>query len=381
MKKDYYHILGVNKDASPEQIKEAYRKLAHKHHPDKTGGDDKKFKEINEAYQALSNKEKRAQYDQFGDNFSNMGQGGFNNGGNPFEGFDFGGFRQGENINVNFGDLGDLGDIFETFFGGGVPGGRSAGKHNKRRGSDLEMIQEITLEEAFRGANKEISYETFVKCKNCNSTGYLEKEGFDKCSVCAGKGEIKEIKRTFFGQFAQVKICPKCAGSGKIPKKHCTQCSGLGKLKEKKVINFFIAPGINDGQIIKIAGAGEAGEKGAEAGDLYIRIKILPHHTFQRNGNDLHIKKEIALTDLLLNKKIEIPVISGGKINIEIPDGFYIQEKLAIPNEGMPKIDSSTGSLRAGHGRGNLFVEFKTKTNKKLNSKAKKLLEELEKEL
>ncbi len=375
MKKDYYHILGVNKDASPEQIKEAYRKLAHKHHPDKTGGDDKKFKEINEAYQILSNKEKRAQYDQFGDTFSNMGQGGFNGGGNPFGGFgfDFGGFRQGENINVNFGDFGDLGDIFETFFGGGHNAGRSAGWRNKRRGADLEMIQEITLEEAFRGANKEIAYNTSVKCKNCNGTGYLEKEGFDKCSTCDGKGEVKEIKKTFLGQFAQVRVCPKCEGFGKVPKKSCSQCSGSGKLKERKIVNFFIAPGINDRQIIKITGAGEAGEKGAESGDLYVRIKILPHHTFQRNGNDLYIKKEISLVDLLLNKKIEIPVISGGKINIEIPVGFYLQEKLAIPNEGMPKLDS--------HGRGNLFIEFKTKTNKKLSSKAKKLLEELEKEI
>ena len=371
MKKDYYQILGVNKDASPEQLKEAYRKLAHKHHPDKSGGDEKKFKEVNEAYQILSDKEKRAQYDQFGDSFSNMGQGG-NYGysqGNPFAGFDFGGFSQGGNMG---GDFGDIGDIFETFFGSGSGRGRSSAGR-KRKGSDLETAQEITLEEAFGGAKKEITYSAFIKCKTCSGLGYIEKEGTEKCSNCDGKGEIKEIKRTFLGQFAQVKVCPKCGGAGQIPKKTCSECSGSGKNKEKKTISFFIAPGISEGQIIKIAGAGEAGERGAESGDLYIRIKVIPHSIFKRNGNDLYIKREVGLTDLLLNKKIEIPVISGERINIEIPEGFYIQEKLAIPNEGMPKFE--------GRGRGNLYVEFRAKTPKKLSSKAKKLLEELENEL
>lgn len=368
MKKDYYQILGVNKDASPEQLKEAYRKLAHKHHPDKSGGDEKKFKEINEAYQILSNKEKRAQYDQFGDSFSNMGQGGGYgySQGNPFDGFSAG------NGSAFGGDFGDLGDIFETFFGGGGSRGRSSASR-KRKGADLETIQEIILEDAFGGANKEITYNVFVKCKSCSGLGYIEKEGLERCSNCDGKGEIKEIKRTFFGQFAQVKTCPKCEGAGQIPKKTCKECSSSGKIKERKTIGFFIAPGINDGQVIKIAGAGEAGEKGAESGDLYIRIKILPHPIFQRRENDLYIKREVGLTDVLLNKKIEIPVISGGKINIEIPEGFYIQEKLAVPNEGMPKSE--------GRGRGNLYIEFKTKTPRKLNSRAKKLLEDLEKEL
>lgn len=370
MKKDHYQTLGVNKNASPEQIKEAYRKLAHKYHPDKAGGDEKKFKEINEAYQVLSDKEKRAQYDQFGDTFSNMGQGGgySYSQGNPFAGFDFSGFGQG---NMS-GDFGDLGDIFETFFGGGSGRGRSSAGR-KRKGADLETIQEILLEEAFRGANKEITYNAFVKCKNCSGLGYIEKEGLEKCSNCDGKGEIKEIKRTFFGQFAQVRACLKCEGAGQIPKKICRECSGSGKIKERKTINFFIAPGTDDGQIIKIIGAGEAGEKGAEAGDFYIKIKMAPNPTFKRTGNDLYIKKEVSLIDVLLNKKIEIPVISGGKINIEIPEDFCLQEKLMVPNEGMPKTE--------GRGRGNLYIEFKTKTPKKISSKAKKILEELEKEI
>jgi molecular chaperone DnaJ len=300
-----------------------------------------------------------------------MGQGG-NYGysqGNPFSGFDFSGFGQGNNMG---GDFGDLGDIFETFFGGGSGRGRSSAGR-KRRGADLETIQEITLEDAFRGASKEITYNVSVKCKNCSGLGYIEKEGSEKCSACDGKGEIKEMKRTFFGQFAQVRVCPKCEGSGQIPKKTCKECSSSGKIREKKTISFLITPGINDGQIIKIIGAGEAGEKGAESGDLYVRIKVLPHSVFKRNGNDLYVKKEIGLTDILLNKKIEIPVISGGKINIEIPEGSYIQDKLAIPNEGMPKFE--------GRGRGNLYIEFRSKTPKKLNSKAKKLLEDLEHEI
>jgi len=368
MKKDYYQILGVNKNASQEQLKEAYRKLAHKYHPDKSGGDEKKFKEINEAYQILSNPEKRTQYDQFGDAFENMGRGGYSYAqGNPFAGFDFSGFTQG---NMN-GDFGDLGDIFETFFGGGAR--NKSGTRHKRRGADLQTIQEITLEEAFKGASKEIHYTVSVKCKNCSGIGYMEKEGLDKCTNCDGKGEIKEIKRTFFGQFSQVRACTKCEGLGKIPKKICHECSGSGILKEKKKLNFLIEPGISDGQIIRISNAGEAGEKGGETGDLYVRIKVLPHSVFHRMDNDLIIKKEVNLIDILLKKHIEIPIISGGKIKIEIPENFVLQERLAIPNEGMPK--------PGGRGRGNLFIEFKTKTPKKMNSKAQKILEELEKEL
>lgn len=300
MKKDYYQILGVNKGASAEEIKIAYRKLAHKHHPDKPGGDEKKFKEINEAYQILSNPEKRKQFDQFGDTFSNMGGGGFNAGQNPFGGFgfDFSGFNGGGNAGgFDFGEFGDLGDILESMFTG-------RRTRRPRKGASLEFIQEITLEEAFRGTDKKIGYH-----------------------ISSGK----------------------------------------------KDISFHIAPGINDGQVIKITGAGEVGEKGAEAGDLYVRIKIASHPLFRRMGNDLIVKKEVALTDILLNKKIEIPIISGGKINIEVPGGFSLQERLAIPDEGMPKLD--------GRGRGDLLVEFTTRTPKKINSKAKKILEDLEKEL
>ncbi|MBU4347971.1 DnaJ domain-containing protein [Patescibacteria group bacterium] len=369
MEKDYYQILGVNKSASQNEIKTSYRKLAHKYHPDKAGGNEKKFKEINEAYQVLSNKEKRGQYDQFGKTFDNMGQGGGFNyaGGNPFGGFgfDFGGSRQKEDFDIN--QFGNLGDIFETFFGGGRK------KTSKRRGADLEIIQEITLEESFQGANKQLIYNRFSKCKNCSGLGYIEKDGLDKCSNCEGSGEIREIKKTFFGQFAQTRICSKCNGLGQIPKKLCPSCSSSGKIQERKTLNFNIIAGIDNEQIIKIAEEGEVGEKGGPSGDLYIIIKIKPHSIFQRIKNDLYIEKSVSLTNLLLKKKIEIPTISGNKINIEIPDNFCIQEKLLVPNEGMSRLES--------RGRGNLFIKFKTKTPKKINSKAKKLLEELEKEI
>jgi molecular chaperone DnaJ len=369
MEKDYYQTLGVNKSASQNEIKTAYRKLAHKHHPDKSGGDEKKFKKINEAYQVLSNKEKREQYDQFGKTFDNMGQGGGFNyaGGNPFGGFnfDFGGAQQ--NQNADFSQFGNLGDIFETFFGGGRK------RTSKRRGADMEIVQEITLEESFQGASKQLIYDRFDKCKKCSGLGYIEKEGLDKCSNCGGSGEIKEIKRTIFGQFAQTRACSKCNGLGQIPKKSCSSCSGSGKIKERKTLDFKIIAGISNEQIIKITGEGEVGEKGGPSGDLYVIINVIPHSVFQRVKSDLYIKKDISLINLLLKKKIEIPTISGDKINIEIPDNFCIQEKLLIPNEGMPYLES--------RGRGNLFIEFKTKVPKKINSKAKKLLEDLEKEI
>lgn len=363
MSMDYYKILGVSKNASEDDIKKAYRKLAHQHHPDKNGGDDKKFKEINEAYQVLSNKEKRAQYDRFGRVFGNASGGGpF--GGNPFgEGFGF-------NFDAsNFEDLGNLSDIFDAFFEGlGV-------KRRKtyQRGSDLELAQEISLEDAFSGSSKKIDVRTFVACKECLGLGHDPKSGFQNCHTCDGKGEIKEARSTIFGSFSQIKTCSKCMGNGQIPNKICKTCSGTGRVSGNNSVAVDIVPGVQDGQLIKIARAGEKGERGAEAGDLYIRIKIKPHPVFKRSGDDLIVKKELNLVDVLLGKKIEIPKISGGTITVEIPPKFNLKEKLIIGSEGMPRL--------GGYGRGNLLIDLEIKTPKKISAKAKKLLEELEKEL
>jgi len=366
--KDYYKILGINKNATEEEIKKAFRRLAHKYHPDK-GGDEKKFKEINEAYQVLSNKEKRSQYDRFGQVFEGAAGPGFGAGfAWPF-GSQAGPFGE---VKFDFGeDFGDLGDIFDAFFEG-------LGVRQKRRtyqrGADIQIIQEITLEEAFHGIEKNINYRVAVRCEKCGGIGHDEKAGFDQCGICGGRGEIKETRRSFFGDFVQVKTCNKCFGTGQVPKKICENCHGSGRIMGERSIKMEIRPGVQDGQIIKIKSAGEAGERGTAEGDLYVRIKIKPHLVFKRQGDDLIIKKEVNLIDLLLNKKIEIPTISGaGKLKIEIPADFDLKNNLRIPREGMPHFGS--------FGRGDLIVELNIKTPKKLSAKVKKILEELEGEI
>ncbi len=370
--KDYYKILGVNKSASDEEIKKAYRKLAHQYHPDKASGDEKKFKEINEAYQILSNKMRRANYDRFGtaEPFGAAGSGP-NWGDFPGDGFGwdfgFGAPRWGQNdASEGFHEMGDLGDIFESIFEG-------IGVRPKRRtyekGSDLETVENLTMEEAFRGTTRTIKFKTSIRCETCGGKGADASAGFSTCSVCGGQGEIREQKKTFFGNFSQVKTCANCRGTGQIPNKTCKTCGGSGRIAAEKEIKTEILPGVEDGQLIKISGVGEAGERGAPAGDLYVRIKIKPHHVFERYGNDLAVKYDLKIMDLLLGRKIEVPTISGGKIKLEIPAHFNLKENLRIPGEGMPRL--------GGHGRGDLLVNFTVKAPKKLSGEAKKILEEL----
>ncbi|RJQ28441.1 molecular chaperone DnaJ [Candidatus Parcubacteria bacterium] len=361
MPKDYYKILGVSREATDEEIKKAYRKLAHEHHPDKTHGNEKKFKELNEAYQVLSDKKKRAQYDRFG---TADAMGGFPGGGGTFTWEGFPGFEA-----QGFGDVGDIGDIFDSFFEGlGVKPKR----RTYRRGSDLEVEEIISLEEAFRGATKNVHVNTYVRCDTCKGQGADPGVGFSTCSVCDGQGEIKEQRRTFFGSFAQVKTCEKCHGTGQIPKKSCARCSGSGRIQGVRSVRVEILPGVEDSQIIKIKEMGEAGERGAEEGDLYVRVRILPHTTFERRGDNLVVKKELNVIDLLLGKKIEVPTMGGGKLHVEIPAHFNLKEDLRIPGEGMPRF--------GGYGRGDLLVNFIVKAPKKLDAKTRKFLEEVEKE-
>jgi len=361
MPKDYYRILGITKTASEEEIKKAYRKLAHQYHPDKPGGDEKKFKEINEAYQILSDKVKRTQYDRFG-NAEPMG--GFQGGVPPnWDGFGFG--FDPENVS----GMGDLGDIFESFFEGlGVR------PHRKtyEKGSDLELQEQIFMEEAFRGTIKAVKLRTLVQCEKCKGRGAEAGSTFEKCSACDGRGEVREQRRTFFGNFAQVKACVRCQGTGEVPQKACHTCKGSGRMEADREVRVEILPGIEDGQLIKIKGMGEAGERGTAAGDLYVRVRIRPHHLFARHGRDLIVAHELKVLDLLLGKKIEVPTVSGGKIAVEIPAHFNLKDNLRIAGEGMPQFGA--------YGRGDLLVNFIVKAPKKPGAKAKKLLEELEKE-
>ncbi len=367
--KDYYHILGVAKTATEEEIKKAYRKLAHQYHPDKSGGDEKKFKEINEAYQVLSDKNKRAQYDRFGA----ADQAGAQWGGFP-GGFQWsaGGQPNWEGMGFDpsqFGDMGDMGDIFESFFEGM---GMRPRRKTYEKGADLELQEQITLEEAFRGIVKTVRLRTRVTCTKCGGKGAEPGSGFEKCGTCDGQGEVREQRRTFFGTFSQVKQCATCHGSGEVPKKPCVACKGAGRIEAEREVKIDIVAGIDDNQLIKVKGMGEAGERGTAAGDLYVRIRIKPHPAFARHGNDLVVAKELKLVDVLLGRRIEVPVIAGGTVAIEIPAGFDLREHLRIAGQGMPHIGSRA--------RGDLLVNFTIKAPKRPSERAKALLEELEKE-
>lgn len=368
MAKDYYQILGVPRSASDEEVKKAYRKLAHQYHPDKAGGDEKKFKEVNEAYQVLGNKEKRAQYDRFGQAFSAGGGSAY--GGEGFPGFSgFGGFNP-EGFRVNMEDLGDLGDVFEGIFEQ-FGGGRR--RETYKRGSDVEVVAELTLEEAFRGVARTLRFATAVGCTRCKGLGYDKAKGMTKCDTCKGKGEVREARRTFFGNFTQVRTCPDCRGRGEIPNEQCKLCGGTGRVTGTREANVTIAAGVEDGQIIKVSGMGEAGELGASAGDLYVVVRVKPHAVFTRRHADLFMRHEMKLTDLALGKTFEITGVDGERIKAEVPAGYDIHESFKVPGKGMP---------RFGHfGRGDLYLALGVKTPKKLSTKARKMLEDLESEM
>ncbi|MFH0806778.1 MAG: molecular chaperone DnaJ [Candidatus Brennerbacteria bacterium] len=365
MSKDYYKILGVVKSASEEEVKKAYRKLAHEHHPDKSGGSEAKFKEVNEAYQVLGNKEKRAQYDRFGQVFEG-GPSGYS-GQSPFGGF--GGFNP-QGFHVNMEDFGDLGDIFEGMFEQ-FGGGRR--RETYKRGSDVEVVAELSLLEAFQGMTRTIRFATAVTCAKCKGIGYDKTKGTAQCETCKGKGEVREARRTFFGNFTQVRSCPTCKGRGETPNEECKLCGGTGRTTGTREVNIQIAAGVEDGQVIKVTGMGEAGEQGASAGDLYVIVRVKPHGTFERKRMDLFTSHEIKLTDLALGKSFTIEGVDGEHVKVEIPAGYDIHELLKVSGKGMPRFGS--------FGRGDLYLTLRVTTPKKLSTKAKKLLDELEGEL
>ncbi len=360
MTKNYYDILGVSKGVSDDEIKKAYRRLAHKYHPDKAGGDEKKFKEVNEAYQVLSNKEKRQQYDQFGQTYDNAN--GF--GGQGWGGFDMGGFQS---AGFDFSQGFDLGDIFEGIFGMGRK------KKYDFSGNDVKIGMEITLEDVEKGIEREISYQTFISCLKCSGRGYEKDSKFKDCSKCSGKGEIREERRSIFGTFVQVKECDNCFGKGKVAENPCSSCRGIGRVKAEKKVLVKIKSGVENGQMIRIIGGGEDGERGARSGDLFVEVMVKPHSIFERQRENLIYQKEISIIQSLLGKEIEIPTLSKGKIEVKLPIGVEHHQILKIKGKGLPRFN--------GIGKGDLLLRIKIKFPKKLSSKAKKLLEELEKEL
>ncbi|MDD2696777.1 MAG: molecular chaperone DnaJ [Candidatus Pacebacteria bacterium] len=360
--KDYYQILGISRQASQDEIKKAYYKLAHKYHPDK-GGDEKKFKEISEAYRILSNKERKAQYDKFGRVFEGAPEG---EPGSDFQwswgrpDFDF------EDIFRN--DFGDLGEIMEDLFGFGTP----KRKKDLKRGKDIEVELEISLEDTLKGKEKEISLYKFITCSRCQGKGAEPGTVIKECFSCRGTGEVQQIKRTPLGSFTRVTTCPECGGEGVHPEKPCNVCKGEGRLEGQEQIKVFVPAGVDTNQVIKIEGKGEAGKRGGKAGDLYVRILVKNHPVFERKGDDLYTRVPISFTQAALGDEVEIAILEGTKILLEVPVGTESGKVLRISNKGVPRF--------SGYGRGNLYVELIVKTPKRLTKTQKELLERLKRE-
>ena len=376
MASDYYALLGVAKGASDEEIKKAYRKLAHKYHPDKSGGDEAKFKEINEAYQVLSDKSKRAQYDQFGQTFNqsggpNAGQGfgGFSSQGGPASGWDFSGFQgfggsgQNQGFDFDFGG-GDFEDIFSSIFGGSNRGGGS----RKKRGKDIQVDVEISFEEMVRGATRQIRLRKRVQCDKCQGTGAEPGSEVQTCPVCKGSGRVQKVSRSFFGSFSQVSECENCAGTGRVHEKKCSKCKGDGRVMEDVTIDVEIPSGISNGQTISISGQGEAGDGGARAGDLYVNVHVREHAKFVRSGQDILSSVQIPFSVAALGGEANIDTIDGG-LTLKIPSGTQSGETFRIKGKGMPDVHSKV--------RGNHLVKVIVRIPKKLSRDQKKILEEL----
>ncbi len=364
--KDYYEILGVSKDASQKEIKKAFRRLAQKYHPDKKGGDTKKFQKINEAYQTLSNEKKRNMYDRFGSAYK---QAGGQAGSSGFGGFsNWGGFsrQSGSRAGVDFEDFG-FGDLFSSFFSGGS---RKRQKRSTRQGKDLAAEQEIEFKQAIFGTNKKMILDHLVKCDKCGGTGAEPGSGMKTCDKCNGKGQIVSTRSTIFGTVKNARICPKCKGQGEIPKTRCSKCQGEGRVREREEIKVKIPAGVKSGSVIKLSGKGEAGPKGAKSGDLYVTIKVKPSSDFKRQGRTIYYTKEIPLTTALLGGKVKVKTVDG-KVNLKIPPQTSPGKKIRLKGKGAP--DISTGS----NSRGDQIVKIKLQIPDKLTKKQKKLIEEL----
>jgi molecular chaperone DnaJ len=350
--KNYYKTLGVNKDASADEIKKAFRKLALKHHPDKNQGNkeyEKKFKEINEAYEILKDDQKRAAYDKYGSaGFQNSG-GGFHSQAGGFE---------------DFADV--FGDIFGDFMGRGSSSPKQQ-RENQFRGSALRYNTEITLENAYKGLNRNIKFRTAVKCDECDGKGTKARTGTTNCNTCNGSGKVRYQQ----GFFMIEKVCTSCSGSGVIIKYPCKTCKGEGRYEKEKNLSIHIPKGINNGAKIRISGEGEAGVRGAASGDLYIHISVKPHEFYQRDNANLHCSVPIKMTTAVLGGYIEIPAIDGNIAKINVPAGTQFGTKLRMQNKGMPIMNSSRN--------GDIYVNVNVELPIKVTSKQKELLEEFAK--
>ncbi|MFC1559565.1 molecular chaperone DnaJ [Candidatus Margulisiibacteriota bacterium] len=361
-KRDYYEILGISRNASTEEVKKAFRRLARENHPDvnKSPGAEAKFKEINEAYTILSDPKKKTQYDQFGHvgpEFAGAGQG------QGFGGFDFGDIFGG---GFGGGGASPFEDLFESFFGGG---GRRQ-KEGPRRGDDLRYDMEITLEQAAKGVEEEIEIPQYVICDTCSGSGAKPGTQPQTCPTCKGRGQVQRTQRTPLGSFSQVTTCPSCKGAGKTITSPCPKCHGRGSVKTRQNIKVNIPAGIDNGYRLRVPKAGEAGEKGGNPGDLYIFVTVTPHSFFQRDEADLHYKARITFTKATLGGEIEVPTIDG-KADLKIPAGIQPNSVLKMKGKGLSRL--------RGYGKGDQYVHVAIETPTNLSKEQASLLDKFAK--
>lgn len=348
-KKDYYEVLGVSKTATDDEIKKAYRGLAKKYHPDvcKEPDAEAKFKEVQEAYEVLSDSTKRQQYDQFGHEGPMGGAGGF-------DGFNFGG------------GFGGFDDIFSSFFGGG----RSQANTGPKRGRNIKTSITLTFEEAAFGVEKEITLNKLDTCKDCSGTGAMSGKDIETCPKCHGRGKVIVEQNSFFGRIQTEAVCPNCNGKGKTIKNKCTTCHGEGRIKTVSKIKVRIPSGVEDEQTLTVSGRGEAGPNGGMNGDLYININVKPHDLFERDGVHLYLEMPITFSQAALGDSIEVPTLDG-KCILKVPSGTQTGTKFRIPGKGIK--NARTGET------GNLYVVVKLITPTKLSNEQKDLFKKLSK--
>ena len=350
-KRDYYEVLGVSRDASTDEIKKAYRKLARKYHPDVNQNDknaEEKFKELKDAFDVLSDSSRREQYDRFGhtdERFDAGGTGGFGQGG--FSGF------------------GGIDDIFDTFFGGG--GMRSSRPTGPQRGSDLRYDMEITLENAAFGLETTITIPRVEQCEKCHGSGAKPGTQPEKCTQCGGTGQQQTVRNSAFGRFVSVKPCDACGGDGVIIKESCPNCRGTGRLQKERKIEVKIPAGVDTGNRLRVSGEGEAGMRGGPPGDLYVVVIIRPHKVFKREGNDIIIDMPISITQASLGTEMEVPTLDG-KAKIKIPEGTQPGTSFRLRGKGIPHL--------RGYGHGDQHVRITVTVPRKLSAKQKELLRE-----
>lgn len=355
---DLYSILEVSRDASPADIKKAYRRLVHQYHPDSNPGDkeaEDKFKKINAAYSVLNDPEKRARYDQFGTTDGHSG--------NPFGGM--GGM-----------DLGDLfGDIFSQAFGGGFSSSRRQSANSPRQGDDIEQVISITLLEAMKGVTREVDVMKYETCQHCNGTGAKPGTKPETCSRCQGRGQTRQRQQTMFGVFESIATCPDCHGTGKFIRDKCDECSGTGHVRKKHKIEVKIPAGVATNMRLRVSGAGEAGINGGPAGDLYLIIDVEVNPDFERDGADLHTRILITYPQAVLGTEAEITMLDGTKEKLVVPAGTQHGQVLKVKGKGMPRINSSLKTS------GDLYVHVYIEIPKKLTDKQRELIKSLADEM